>query len=147
MRCNSAYFTFGRPRSGGKYGVANKDRRTYNGVVYHSLAEARRAQLLDMLVRGGQTLRWERQVRFELSVTENVYVADFVVYDADGAVHAEDVKGFRTAAFNRNVKLWRAYGPMPLWILTPSGANRWKVKIIDPLTGKDSHADRAPVAP
>lgn len=123
----------GRNRGGiGKYGVSPKEQRTYNDVVYHSKAEANRAIILDLLVRSGTTTRWERQVPFTLGTIYNRYIVDFVVYESDGTVHAEDVKGFRTADFNRNVKLWRAYGTMPLWILTPGGRNRWNVKIIDP---------------
>jgi hypothetical protein len=135
------YLTAGRPRPGfGKYGVAPKDRRTYNGVVYHSLAEARRAQILDLLVRGNVVIRWERQVKHHLGTVHNVYVVDFVVYESDGSVHAEDVKGCRTRDFARNVKLWRDYGAMPLHLLTPGGRNRWAVEIIDP-KGKTPHAD------
>jgi len=135
MQRNTAYFTCGRPRPGrGKYGVSEPARRTYNDVVYHSLAEARRAQLLDLLIRGGQVRAWKRQVRFELGTLYNVYVVDFVVEEADGAVHAEDVKGYETREFKKNARLWAAFGPIPLWILTPGGASRWKVKIIDPDT-------------
>jgi len=132
-----------------KYGVAPKDLRTYNGQVYASKAEANRAFILDRLLRAigpGAVERWERQPRFQLGTPLNVYVADFLVYETDGSVHAEDVKGFRTPAFNKNVRLWRAYGPMPLWILTPSGAGRWNVEIIDgaEAPGKDSEHGHHP---
>jgi hypothetical protein len=134
-----------------KYGVAPKELRTYNRQVYASKAEANRAFILDRLLRAigpGAVERWERQPRFQLGTPLNVYVADFLVHEADGSVHAEDVKGFRTAAFNKNVRLWKAYGPMPLWILTPSGNGRWNVEIIEGATapGKDSEHARTKTA-
>lgn len=121
-----------RNRGVGKYGVSPKELRTYKDVVYHSKAEANRAAILDLLIRNGTTVRWERQVKYHLGTIHNIYVVDFVVYEADGSVHAEDVKGFQTRDFKRNVKLWRDFGTIPLWILTPGGRNRWKVAIIDP---------------
>ncbi len=30
---------------------------------------------------------------------------------------AEDVKGHATAKFKRDLKLWRKYGPCPLWVI------------------------------
>ena len=88
----------------------------YMGVLYDSRAEAKRAAELDMLVKTDSILWWIRQPPFTLGVPENKYRPDFLVVRHDG-VHVEDVKGVRTAKFNRDVKLWRKYGPCPLHIV------------------------------
>lgn len=88
----------------------------YNGVRYHSKAEAARAQHLDMLKAAGEVVEWHRQPRFTLGCPENVYVADFLVKDRNGW-HTEDVKGAETAKFRHDKKLWRVYGCQPLHII------------------------------
>lgn len=101
-------------------------RTEYGGCVYDSKAEARRAAELDLLVLAGDVAWWVRQVVFRLGCPENVYRVDFVVAERtksclfpDGViVHAEDVKGVRTAKFARDAKLWRAYAPMPLRVIS-----------------------------
>lgn len=93
--------------------------KVYAGVRYASKAEAERAEFLDGLASIG--LRWIGQPRFRLGCPENLYVADFLVWGSlsgDGSVYVEDVKGHRTAKFARDVRLWRAYGPCQLWIIT-----------------------------
>lgn len=94
-----------------KYGAVPT---TYKGVRYASRAEAARAEFLDSCAPIG--VRWIGQPRFRLGCPENVYVADFLVWDGV-RVHVEDVKGVRTAKFARDVKLWRAYGPADLWVV------------------------------
>ncbi len=103
----------------GKYGVAAKADRTYNHVVYHSKAEARRAQELDLLIRGGVVERWQRQVKFQLGL-DVVYVVDFHVTNIPGVLlteWVEDVKGHETREFKFKKKLWKKYGTMPLAII------------------------------
>lgn len=107
---------------------APKEQRTFDGVVYPSKAEAQRAAELKTL--GQMGYQWSRQPRFELGVPENVYVADFLVTAPDGHQWAEDVKGWSTPKFNRDKRLWRSYGPMPLRILKRSG-NGWKIELIE----------------
>ena len=103
-------------RGHGKYHVAPKADRTYNGVVYHSKAEARRAVELDLLLRAGKIQRWESQPAFYLTSARIKYVADFHVLGLK-APWIEDVKGMLTPRFRMIVKLWRAYGNFPLVIL------------------------------
>lgn len=138
----SRYANFGRSRAAGqgKYHVAPAERRTYDGIVYHSLAEARRAQQLDWMLRGGAIRSWERQQKYHLGTVHNVYIVDFVVGGLDGSSWAEDVKGCRTKDFVRNVKLWRDFGPFPLHILTASGRS-WRTEIVHGGT----HAQGPPV--
>ena len=96
-----------------KYGSI---RTEYNGVWYASKAEARRAHELDLGKLAGIVLSWTGQPRFRLGCHENVYVADFNVIGPDGR-RVEDTKGFATAKFKRDLKLWRKYGECDLWII------------------------------
>lgn len=96
-------------------------RTAYDGVTYDSKAEARYAQWLDARLEAGEIVGWTRQVRFTLGVPENTYKVDFLVFDRDGRAEAVEVKGHRTDRFNKNVKLWRRYGPCPLLIVDGKG--------------------------
>ncbi len=98
----------------------------YRGVRYASRAEADRANLLDVMVAGGLVRWWLPQVKFRLGVPENVYIVDFLVMDKHGE-HVEDVKGRETAKFKRDKRLWKAYGPCPLWIVKES-----KIEVVTP---------------
>lgn len=90
----------------------------HDGVRYDSKIEARRAAELDRMARENLIRFWVPHPRFRLGCPLNVYVADFLVVGPDGhGVWVEDTKGVRTAKFNRDVKLWRAYGPCNLWII------------------------------
>lgn len=107
-------------------------RTEYNGVKYASKAEAVRARSLDEDQKAGLVRWWIAQPTFRLGVPENVYRPDFLVVDRLGDIHAEDVKGVRTAKFNRDAKLWARYGPCPLHI-----RSRGKVvETIEPETAK-----------
>lgn len=107
-------------------------RTGYNGVMYASKAEAERAKALDEYCMAGRHKGcfWTRQPVFHLGCWENKYVADFLVTNGLALdyeqkfrdvlvvdIHAEDVKGFETAKFKRDKKLWKKYGPFPLWII------------------------------
>jgi hypothetical protein len=89
----------------------------YGGVRFASKAEAARAAELDLLVRAGVVRWWIGQPTFRLGCPENVYRPDFLVVFATGVIQAEEVKGFETAKFRRDRKLWAAYGPVPLVII------------------------------
>lgn len=106
----------GRPN---KHGVAPAGERVVDGITFDSKLEAGRYRELKALRDGGdaEVRHFEWQVRFHLGVPENVYVVDFVIWTRDGAAWAEDVKGHETPKFLRDLKLWRAYGPMDLMIL------------------------------
>lgn len=118
-----------------KYGVAPKPERTYEGIAYHSKAEAIRAFELDLLLRGGVIAKWIRQVRIELGEDFHTVVDFEVDYIVDGAVVTgfEEIKGFETPDFKRIRKLWKKYGPAKLIILKRSGRG-WKKEIITPDT-------------
>jgi hypothetical protein len=90
----------------------------YDGRTYASRAEADRARALDFDKQSGVIKHWEPQPRFRLGCAENVYVADFIVWHMDGTTHVEDVKGFESAKFKRDCRLWRRYGPVPLHVIS-----------------------------
>lgn len=91
-------------------------RTEYNGVKYDSKAEAIHAELLDYEKSAGTIRFWIGQAPFRLGVPENVYRVDFLVWLHDGTIEAHEVKGHRTEKFERDLKLWRRYGPCNLRI-------------------------------
>ena len=109
----------------------------YNGMKFPSKAEAKQAQDLDFAKEIGAIRGWVKQVRFMLGVPENVYIADFVVWTNNGTCYAIDVKGKRTAKFERDVKLWARYAPINLHIVTGGKC----VEVITPecLRGTNEH--------
>ena len=86
----------------GKY---HNNKTVYNGKVYDSKKEAKRAWELDLLVRAGKIRDLQRQVKFILleeyynnkgeKIRPITYVADFV-YEQDGKKYVEDVKSVAT---------------------------------------------------
>lgn len=78
---------------------------TRDGLVFDSVKEYRRFCELSLLERAGAIAELKRQVKFELIPSQRVngkvverpcaYVADFV-YQQDGKIVVEDVKGVRT---------------------------------------------------
>ena len=131
-----------------KYRVAPKPERTLEGVTYQSKAEMQRAAQLKYMVT---SCGWivTPQPRFTLGCPENVYVADFHIidkggewfYNCDPAINltewVEDVKGFETAKFRHDVKLWKKYGVCPLIILSRRGST-WTRRVILPATFADA---------
>lgn len=102
-----------------KYGNTSS---TYNGVQYHSKREAREAAELDLRVKAGEILRWERQVRISLDVNGYHicnYFIDFVLYYPDGRTEYLEVKGFETEVWRLKWKLFESlYGDDPMKRLT-----------------------------
>ena len=110
-----------------KYRVAAKADRTCDGIVFDSKTEMQRYLELRLALRGRAIKSLKLQPRYPL-VAGIVYVADFEVEDVDG-IHAEDVKGFATTAFNMKRRLWKEFGPHPLVILKRSGKT-WKREVV-----------------
>lgn len=126
---------------------ADKSKRTYDGVVYDSVIESRRAHELDLLVRGLQLSHWLRQVPIRLG-KDTVTRIDFLVFTAQHYsatiatnepmyvsgydVWAEEVKHecFNTREFRRIRKLWAKYGPFRLKILWWTGST-WKIEWLE----------------
>lgn len=97
-----------------RLGRANKYhavKTSYNGVLYDSALEARRAQELDLLQVSGEISGLERQVDFKIminAVKVCSYRADFVYYDRNGLKIVEDVKGMLTQKAALVLKLMEA---------------------------------------
>lgn len=87
----------------------------YNGVVYDSRKEAKRAYELYILQRAGHVQNVQRQVTFELQpayitadgrkIQAIKYKADFV-YETEGQKIVEDVKGMRTDTYKLKRKMF-----------------------------------------
>lgn len=108
-----------------KYGVAPKEQRTYDGIVYHSKAEAIRAQQLDVLLHSHAIKDWKRQVTIPLGEDFKT-VVDFVVTEWHEK-YAEEVKGVETPAFKTVRRLWPKYAPMDMQIMKRK-RGRWSIE-------------------
>ena len=98
-------------KKGSKYGNIKTE---YNGVLYDSKAEARRAIELDVLLKAGDIENLRRQVPYPLMVNDKkigTYKADFVYFDKRKQKEVvEDVKGMVTAVFKIKQKILEANG-------------------------------------
>jgi len=117
--------------------VAPVEKRHYNGVTYHSMAEANRAAELDLYFRQSVGF-WTRQPYVQLG-PDTVYRPDFLVCDKHTRhgtgpgydVWFEEVKGFETAHFKRIRKLWLKYGPAKLMIRKRKRGGGWITETIE----------------
>lgn len=118
-----------------KYRVSPADQRTWNGRVFASKAEMLYAKLLADWQYLGAVSWWIEQPLFRLGCPENTYRPDFLVCwrEIDGRewCQAIDVKGVSTAAFKRNLKLWKQYAPMTLRIVKRVRNGIWDSEVID----------------
>ncbi len=80
--------TQGVPTKRRKYGNVPTE---YDGAMYDSGKEARRARELDLMVKAGEIVGWMRQVPFTLPGGIR-YIADFVVLEHGNRFRVEDVK-------------------------------------------------------
>lgn len=91
--------------------------RTYNGIEYHSQAEARYAAELDLRKRAigvDGIAGWVRQFPVPLEVNGVLvctYIVDFVVTHLDGREELIEIKGFETPEWRIKEKLFRALYP------------------------------------
>lgn len=95
-------------------GVAPKEDRCYDGIVYHSLAEAQYAAKLDLLLNGKAIQRWERQIRIPLMVNDIkvcTMIVDFLIVNNDGTKEYHEVKGMESEAWKLKYKLLKACRP------------------------------------
>ena len=93
-----------------KYG--NIKTITSDGIKHDSIKEANRWCELKLLERAGKIRHLQRQVKYHLipkqeGEREVYYIADFV-YQEDGKLVVEDVKGKRTKEYiiKRKLMLW-----------------------------------------
>lgn len=91
----------------------------YDGIRYDSKGEAGHSALLAAQKRAGEIRFYIiKPGRVMLGVPENVYAPDWFVIARNFDFYYVDYKGMRTPKFNRDVKLWRKYGPCPLHIVS-----------------------------
>ena len=87
----------------------NRKLKSPDGQVFDSVKEFHRWGCLRLLERAGKIKNLQRQVKFELIPKQDgeracTYIADFV-YEEDGKLVAEDVKGYMTEVFRLKKKL------------------------------------------
>lgn len=91
----------------------NAQKTEYNGVIYDSKAEARRAQELDILLASGYISDLKRQEKLDFFVNNKkmfTYIPDFTYFDNTKQIHVyEDVKGVQTPVFRIKKKCIEAY--------------------------------------
>lgn len=108
-----------------KFGVAlteaGKRARTFEGVIFDSIAERQRAQKLRIMERAGEISRLAFQPKFHLTRARILYKPDFFYFTKDGEQVVEDFKGAMTAVFNIKARLWKHYGTMPLLLSNKKG--------------------------
>ena len=104
----------------GRYRVAPKAERTWNGITFHSANEMENHIKFDALLRAGKIAKLERQVPYPLfaakplagsqvtfAVAVSEYRADHVVTELDGSVKIYETKGHKTASY-KLAKKWFA---------------------------------------
>ena len=123
-------------RKKNKYGVnPDKLKRTYKGLLYASVWEMKRAVFLDQ-----NHVKWTRQTPFWFGDGAWKYITDFQIFGKAGVYsctgiespHIEDVKGGARKRLSEIKRMWKAYGPLPLWIIHLE-KERWIIEeIIEP---------------
>lgn len=96
-----------------KYGVAPKEKRTVDGIVFDSRKEARRYLALRALREAGHVQYFLRQVPFDLPGPAR-WLADFLVVWSDGRITVEDVKGHRTSEYRLKKRQVEALYPIKI---------------------------------
>lgn len=103
-----------------KYGVAEKQDRTYNGITFMSKKEMDRYKELLLLCHTGEIIGLKRQPKFVLQgsfeyngKTERAinYIGDFLYINSKGEMIVEDVKGMKTPVYEIKRKMFlKIYG-------------------------------------
>jgi hypothetical protein len=95
-------------KNGNKYRAKST---IYNDICYHSKFEAAYAEALDLSLKAGDILKWERQVRLPLEINgyhiTNYYI-DFIVYHLDGSREFVETKGFQTPEWQMKWRILEA---------------------------------------
>ncbi len=98
-----------------KYGVAKKEDRTLDGVVYDSKLEMNYLKHLELLKHAEKDSERivfiQEQVKYEIKVNNIkicTYLLDFKIIYASGRIEYVDCKGVRTAVYSLKAKLMLA---------------------------------------
>ena len=104
-----------------KYTTAK--RTEYNGYIYDSKFEAGHAAGLDIRLKAGEILDWERQYKVEMwacdqegnPVFKKTHKIDFRVHELDGSFTLEETKGWESPDYKERrkwlEKLWLPFHP------------------------------------
>lgn len=91
-----------------KYG---NTRSSFQGIIYHSKAEAGFAEELELRRKANDILSWERQIPIELRVNDRLickYYCDFLIHHKGGEKELVEVKGMETEVYRLKRKLLEA---------------------------------------
>jgi Protein of unknown function (DUF1064) len=97
-----------------KFGVASKENRTWEGLLFDSKREMDIYREYRALIPRGGLVAIERQIRIPLEVNGVkvcTYFADFRLTWDSGSVELVEVKGFETAVWKLKYKLLMAVYP------------------------------------
>lgn len=89
-----------------KYSAIRVER---DGYKFASKKEGRRYDQIILLQKAGEVIWFMMQPPFYMPGCK--YVADFMVFWANGTITIEDVKGFKTAKFEADMKRMAIYYP------------------------------------
>lgn len=95
-------------RGGNKYGAKPQ---VVDGIRYDSGAEGKRAGELEILKKAKEIKDWKRQITLPLCFGEykiTGYRIDFVVFEKDGSITLEEIKGMELYAWQLKWKLLEA---------------------------------------
>ena len=87
--------------------------------------------------RGGQVKIIELQPKVNMTKAKILYKPDFLI-EVDGHQYYVDVKGHATPTFNLKARLWKQYGPGPLWVVATDFNSK---KEIIPVKGEENESD------
>ena len=97
-----------------KYGNIKQN---YQGYIYASKRESQRAYELDMLLKGKEILKWERQINLPLYFRERKicdYRIDFIRHEKNKDIVLEEIKGMELPAWRLKRNLLEAILEYPL---------------------------------
>jgi hypothetical protein len=109
----------------------NKSCRCRAGHYHQSVLEANYCDQLALLVKAGEILSYEGQVRYEFNVG-GVHICDhlvdFVVKTKEGKDEVHEVKGFQTDVWRIKYKLFKALYPDTAYHIIAAGNSYFRAK-------------------
>jgi predicted nuclease of restriction endonuclease-like RecB superfamily len=94
-----------------------------SGMSFASKLEAAVFQVLKLMEKAGEVKDIKAQDTVYLSKARIIYKPDFKIETTAGETAWVEAKGFETPEWRIKLRLWKAYGPGPLWIFRGSHAN------------------------
>ena len=123
-------------RGRSKYGAKRSE---FAGRSFASRLERDTFALLSLMEKNGAIRDLRCQVQVLLSAAQIIYRPDFAFFDCEKQQDTwAEAKGFETSDWKIKLKLWRAYGPGPLWIFR---AHRNGPQLTEVVTPRQTHED------